>query len=124
MNSRDDVFNAWLLHCRAVGFAHGQELYAKLLDYAQGKFFLDSADADALLRKAEEAGTIRRVGKPTPTFSQRAAGVGGGAYTDKLTYPHLFGWEPAFTVKVHPVNLEKREVNITIALRPTRREIP
>ncbi len=122
--TRDDVFAAWLARCRMVRFGHGQELLESLLDYAQGKFFLDSADADALLRKAEEAGTIRRVGKPSPTFSQRVCGLGGGAYTDKLTYPHLFGWEPAFTVKVHPVNLEKREVNITIALRPTRREIP
>lgn len=115
--TRDDVFNTWLSHCRAVGFAHGQELYEKLLDYAQGKFFLDSADADALLRRAEEAGTIRRVGKPTPTFSQRAAGVGGGAYTDKLTYPHLFGWEPTFTVKIETIDA-------TVTLRPTRREIP
>jgi hypothetical protein len=122
--SREAVFNEWLAHCRAVGFAHGQELYAKLLDYAQGKFFLDSADADALLRKAEEAGIIYRVGKPQPTFSQRVAGIGGGAYSDKLTYPHLFGWEPAFTVKVETVDEVKREAVVTIALRSTRREIP
>jgi hypothetical protein len=82
-----------------------------LLDYAQGRFFLDSADADALLRKAEEAGRIRRVGKPEPRFEQRVAGVGGGAYSDKLTYPHLFGWE-AMT----DLDREERELRRALAL--------
>jgi hypothetical protein len=77
-----------------------------------------------MLRKAEEAGAIRRVGKPSPTFSQRVAGVGGGAYSDKLTYPHLFGWEPTFTVDVKTVDPATRSVEVTITLRPTRREIP
>lgn len=94
--TRDDVFEEWFAHCKGVGFAHGQKLFDMLLDYAQGRFFLDSADVDALLTRAEEAGRIRRcpASKPEPRFSQRAFGVGGGRYSDKLTYPHLFGWEP------------------------------
>ena len=94
--SREDVFERWLSHCRAVGYAHGQQLYDQLLDYAQGKFFLDSSDADLLLRRAEEGGVIRRVGRPEPKFEQRVFGIGGGSYSNKLTYPHLFGWEPIF----------------------------
>lgn len=110
-DTREDVFARWLSRCRFIGYAHGQELYDKLLDYAQGRFFLDSADADALLRKAEEAGVIRRVGKPEPKLSQRVAGVGGGAYSDKLTYPHLFGWEP---VPQPPATLQVRSLRLVL----------
>jgi hypothetical protein len=95
MMTREAVFEAWLSQVRVHGERHGQVLYAMLLDFAQGKFFLDSSDADQLLRQAEEAGLIRRVpGRPEPTFSQRVTGIGGGRYSDKEAqhYPHLFSY--------------------------------
>jgi hypothetical protein len=92
--TREEVFEAWLSRVRGVGECHGQVLFTMLLDYAQGRFFLDSSDADRLLRHAEEAGVIVRLdGPPEGRFEQRAFGVGGGAWSSKLAYPHLFSWK-------------------------------
>jgi uncharacterized Zn finger protein (UPF0148 family) len=96
MKQREEVFEEWLAHCRAVGFNHGQKLFDMLLDWGQGRFFVDSADADSLLRRAEEGGVIRRAGgKLEPRFEQRVAGIGGGRWDPKgFPYPHLCGWQP------------------------------
>jgi hypothetical protein len=94
--TREEVFEAWLQRVRDVGEAHGQILFSMLLDFGQGRFFVDSSDADRLLRKAEEEGRIVQMGgPPEPTFSQRVAGIGGQNYSDALTYPHLFSWKAA-----------------------------
>ena len=99
MKQHADVFEEWLAQCRTIGFRHGQQLLDMLLDMAQGRFFLDSADADSLLRDAEETGFIRRVGDKTePRREQVFAGIGGGRWDSKnlegKPYPHLCGWEP------------------------------
>ena len=99
MKYREDVFAEWLAHCRAAGFNHGQKLFTMLQEWAHGRFFIDAADADALLRAAKEKGLIRRAGDKTePRREQVFAGIGGGAWNakglDGEPYPHLCGWEP------------------------------
>jgi hypothetical protein len=94
--TREEVFEAWLQRVCDVGECHGQILFSMLLDFGQGRFFVDSSDADRLLRKAEEEGRIVHMGgPPEPTFSQRLAGIGGESYRGTLTYLHLFSWKAA-----------------------------
>lgn len=95
--TRDEVFASWLADCRARGGLSGQDLYRRLLDYGQGRFFVDSSDADAMLRDAQRAGLIVHGEKTEPTFTQRSAGIGGGRWDLKNPftnehYLHLYFW--------------------------------
>jgi hypothetical protein len=95
--TREEVFEAWFSRVCDVGECHGQVLFSMLLDFGQGRCFVDSSDADRLLRKAKDAGQIVQVpgSRPEASFSQRVAGIGGQNYSDALTYPHLFSWKAA-----------------------------
>jgi hypothetical protein len=98
---RKEVFAAWLAEIRFYGFRSGQRLFDMLLDYGQGRFFIDSSDADALLREAEQKGQIQKAknsrGEYTREFKtiQLFAGVGGLGpdHLKNADFPHFFGWE-------------------------------